>query len=70
VPDGIGGLVMNWHVDAANALPYIDMLENIGFPEAGAVLHPFHDRPDTNRPGDHMGMDLANNRRHRPWSAA
>jgi hypothetical protein len=61
VPDGIGGLVMNWHVDAANALPYIDMLEQIGFLKQGPYSIHFTTGPDTNRPGDHMGMDLANN---------
>ena len=61
VPDGIGGLVMNWHVDAANALPYIDMLEKVGFLKQGPYSIHFTTGPDTNRPGDHMGMDLANN---------
>lgn len=63
VPDGIGGLVMNWHVDAANALPYVDMLEQIGFLKQGPYSIHFTTGPDTNRPGDHLGMDLANNPR-------
>ena len=61
VPDGIGGLVMNWHVDAANALPYVDMLEKVGFLKQGPYSIHFTTGPDTNRPGDHLGMDLANN---------
>lgn len=67
VPDGIGGLVMNWHVDANNALPYMSMLEGLGFLKQGPYSVHFTSGPDNNSPGDRLGMDVAHNITAQGW---
>ncbi|WP_146176603.1 polysaccharide deacetylase family protein [Chromobacterium sp. Panama] len=67
VPDGVGGLVMNWHVDDANAIPYLDLLKKLGFLEQGPYSVHFTTGPDTNQPGDRRGMDLAHNAQAQDW---
>lgn len=67
VPDGIGGLVMNWHVDAENAIPYLGMLEDLGFLKQGPYSVHFTSGPDNNSPGDHLGMDVAHNTTVQGW---
>nr|WP_199067205.1 hypothetical protein [Chromobacterium sp. ASV5] len=67
VPDGVGGLVMNWHVDAANAIPYLSMLERLGFLKQGPFSVHFTSGPDNNAVGDHQGMDVAHNAEVQGW---
>ena len=61
VPDGIGGLVMNVHIDSGAAVKPLIALEDRGtFKEGPFSLH-FTAGPDTYRPGDKTGLDIAHN---------
>jgi hypothetical protein len=63
VPDGVGGVVMNVHVDSNDAVSALKKLEAAGvFREGPWSLH-FTAGPDTYRVGDHAGLDLD----HTPW---
>ena len=64
VPDGIGGLVMNVHIDSGAAVKPLIALEQRGtFKDGPFSLH-FTAGPDTYRPGDKTGLDIA----HNPWA--
>ena len=66
VPDGIGGLVMNVHIDSGAAVKPLIALEESGtFKEGPFSLH-FTAGPDTYRPGDKTGLDID----HNPWAQA
>ncbi len=66
MPDARGALVMNWHVDAAAALPAMEKLAALGAFEQGPYSVHFTAGPDVDQVGDQRGMDLL----HNPVSSA
>ncbi|KQP13101.1 hypothetical protein [Pseudorhodoferax sp. Leaf267] len=67
VPDAQGALIMNWHVDAAAAVPAIETLDALGAFEQGPYSIHLTAGPDVDNPGDGQGMDLARNERMQHW---
>ena len=65
--NGIGGLIINWHVDNKFALDYIDLLDQVGFDKQGPFSVHFTVGPDTDEPGDGRGMDLSSNPAMQSW---
>jgi Polysaccharide deacetylase len=65
--NGIGGMVVNWHVDNRFALDYAETLEQVGFNRLGPFSIHLTVGPDTDQAGDGRGMDLANNTKIREW---
>lgn len=69
MPDGIGAVVMNWHIDDRKALPALERAAELGAFERG--LGPFSIHltvgPDVDQPGDGRGMDLAGNPQAQDW---
>lgn len=61
MPDGRGALVLNWHVDAAKALPALQQLETMGAFAQGPYSIHLTAGPDNDRMGDGQGIDLAHN---------
>lgn len=60
MPDARGALVLNWHIDAANALPALQSLEALGALAQGPYSVHLTAGPDVDRPGDGLGTNLAN----------
>jgi hypothetical protein len=67
MPDARGALVLNWHIDAANALPAMQTLATLGAFSQGPYSVHITAGPDVDRPGDGQGTDLANNTALRQW---
>jgi hypothetical protein len=61
VPDGVGGLVLNWHVDSNAAIKPMQELESWGLLKQGPYSVHITAGPDAAVPGDHGGFDVANN---------
>ena len=61
VPDGIGGLVFNWHLDSGEALAPMQTLKNMGVWNYKPFSIHITAGPDTIAPGDRLGFDLPNN---------
>ena len=61
VPDGIGGLVFNWHLDSNVALAPMQTLKNMGVWNNKPFSMHMTAGPDTIVPGDKLGFDLPNN---------
>lgn len=61
VPDGIGGLVFNWHIDGRAALRYVNALFAQGVFSDGPFSVHFTAGPDVDAPGDGKGMDVEHN---------
>lgn len=66
-PDGIGALVMNWHLDSNAALPALRALRDTRIFEQGPYSVHVTAGPDTYRPGDGMGLDVDRNAETREW---
>ena len=60
-PDGIGGLTLNWHVDAAPAVGAMQTLKNAGVWNNGPFSIDVTAGPDTITFGDRLGLNLLNN---------
>jgi hypothetical protein len=58
VPDGVGGLVFNWHIDARFSLRPLETLLNEGVFDRGRFSIHFTAGPDVDAFGDHKGLDL------------
>ena len=58
VPDGVGGLVLNWHIDARFALAPLEELKKIGMFKQGPFSIHFTAGPDVDKFGDHKGLDV------------
>ena len=67
VPDGIGGVVMNWHIDAASALKPLAMLRKAGIFDNGPFSADFTAGPDVDEFHDGKGLDLQTNGEARSW---
>ena len=57
-PDGKGGIVLNWHVDAKPALPALKLLKDAGIFNEGPFSFHFTAGPDVNLPGDGGGLNV------------
>ena len=60
-PDGIGGMVFNWHLDSKGAQQPIKQLKNMGVWNYKPFSIHITAGPDTIVPGDKLGFDLPNN---------
>ncbi|HEV3316917.1 MAG TPA: hypothetical protein VG488_08120 [Candidatus Angelobacter sp.] len=67
VPDGVGGLVLNWHVDDEKSLKRVAMLDKAGIFEQGPFSVHFTSGPDVNAANDGKGMDLEHNPEAQKW---
>jgi hypothetical protein len=67
VPDGVGGLVMNWHIDAASALKPLAILRKAGLLEHGPFSTDFTAGPDVDEFHDGKGLNLEDNSEARGW---
>jgi len=67
VPDGVGGVVMNWHIDAASALKPLAVLRNAGIFDQGPFSADFTAGPDVDELHDRRGLDLDKNPVARSW---
>lgn len=61
VPDGIGGLVFNWHLDSNAALQPMQTLKDMGVWTHKPFSMHMTAGPDTIVAGDKLGFDLPNN---------
>jgi hypothetical protein len=61
VPDGIGGLVLNWHVDSKAAIAALQAVNTWTILQQGPYSIHITAGPDTNTFGDHKGFDALNN---------
>ena len=60
-PNGVGGLVFNWHLDSQGALQPMQQLKDMGVWDHGPFSMHMTAGPDTIIPGDRLGFDLPNN---------
>jgi Polysaccharide deacetylase len=60
-PNGVGGLVFNWHLDSQEALLPMQQLKNIGVWNNGPFSMHMTAGPDTIVFGDRLGFNLPNN---------
>ncbi|MFM2341826.1 MAG: hypothetical protein RLZZ592_1479 [Pseudomonadota bacterium] len=69
VPEGIGAVIMNWHVDDRKALPALERAAELGAFDPGLGPYSIHLTvgPDVDRPGDGRGMDLPGNPQAQAW---
>jgi peptidoglycan/xylan/chitin deacetylase (PgdA/CDA1 family) len=58
VPDGIGGLIFNWHIDALSSLRPLETLIKEGVFDRGRFSIHFTAGPDVDKFGDHKGLDI------------
>lgn len=58
VPDGIGGLIFNWHVDARSSIRPLDTLVREGVFDRGRFSIHFTAGPDVDKFGDGKGLDI------------
>ena len=61
VPDGIGGLVLNWHVDSNAAIKPLAKLESWSISKQGPYSIHVTAGPDEMKFGDHEGFDVEHN---------
>lgn len=67
MPAGRGALIMNWHIDAAAAVPAMETLTALRAFEQGPYSMHLTVGPDVDHVGDGQGMDLARNPAMRDW---
>ncbi|HKW16410.1 MAG TPA: hypothetical protein VJO35_02760 [Terriglobales bacterium] len=61
VPDGIGGMVLNWHVDSNASIKPMQEMESWGLLKQGPYSVHVTAGPDMMVPGDHGGFDVGGN---------
>ncbi len=61
VPDGIGGLVLDWHVDYAGAIQPLEEMSSWAIMQQGPYSVDFTAGPDDNAIGDGQGLDVLHN---------
>ncbi|MDY7575216.1 hypothetical protein [Actimicrobium sp. CCI2.3] len=66
-PDGIGGLILNIHVDNGAAIKSLATLQNMGIFDQGPYSIHFTAGPDVNQFGDGLGMDVVHNSTTQQW---
>jgi hypothetical protein len=58
VPDGIGGMVMNWHLDSNAALAPLETMQKAGIFEQGPYSIHLTAGPDAREFGDRLGLNV------------
>ena len=58
VPDGIGGMVMNWHLDSNAALAPLDLMRKAGIFDQGPYSIHLTAGPDAREFGDRLGLNV------------
>ena len=58
VPNGVGGLVFNWHIDAKAMAPPLEQLVNAGIFNHGPYSIHFTAGPDDDQPSDGKGLNV------------
>ena len=58
VPDGVGGLVLNWHVDSNAAIKPLQEMESWSLMKQGPYSIHITAGPDARTPGDGLGFDV------------
>ncbi len=61
VPDAIGGIVLNWHVDSNAAIQSLEEVTRSTMMQQGPYSIDITAGPDDYRPGDHQGFDVPHN---------
>jgi hypothetical protein len=61
VPDGVGGLVLNWHVDSNAAIKALQEMNSWKILQQGPYSIDITAGPDTYAIGDHKGFDVLHN---------
>ena len=67
VPDGVGGLVFNWHIDARSSLRPLKALADAGIFDHGKFSVHFTAGPDVDVVGDHKGLDILHDPESQKW---
>lgn len=67
VPEGRGGLVMNWHIDSSAALPPMRALRESAIFQQGPYSVHVTAGPDLHQAGDRLGLDVPNNAEAQEW---
>jgi peptidoglycan/xylan/chitin deacetylase (PgdA/CDA1 family) len=67
VPDGVGGLVFNWHIDARSSLRPLKTLADAGVFDRGKFSVHFTAGPDVDVVGDHKGLDILHDAEAQKW---
>jgi hypothetical protein len=67
VPDGIGGMVLNWHLDSNAALAPLDEIRKAGIFEQGPYSIHLTAGPDTRAFGDGLGLNVDGDARIQDW---
>jgi peptidoglycan/xylan/chitin deacetylase (PgdA/CDA1 family) len=67
VPDGVGGLVFNWHIDARSSLRPLKALADAGVFDRGRFSVHFTAGPDVDAFGDHKGLNLLHDPEAQKW---
>jgi peptidoglycan/xylan/chitin deacetylase (PgdA/CDA1 family) len=67
VPDGVGGLIFNWHIDAHSSLKPLKTLVDAGIFDRGKFSIHFTAGPDVDAFGDHKGLDVAHDAEAQKW---
>ena len=67
VPNGLGGLILNVHVDSNAALPELEILKNMGFFSKGPFSIHVTGGPDAHEPGDGLGFNIPGNPASQQW---
>lgn len=67
VPDGVGGLIFNWHIDALSSMRPLKALTDAGVFDRGRFSVHFTAGPDVDGFGDHKGLDVAHNPEVQKW---
>ncbi len=67
VPDGVGGLIFNWHVDARSSLRPLKALADAGIFDRGKFSIHITAGPDVDAIGDHKGLDVEHDPEIQKW---
>jgi len=67
VPDGVGGLIFNWHIDARSSLRPLKTLADGGVFDRGKFSVHFTAGPDVDAFGDHKGLDISHDPEAQKW---
>lgn len=66
-PNGIGGLILNVHVDNGAAIKSLATMQKLGIFDQGPYSIHFTAGPDVNQFGDGLGMDVLHNAYTQQW---
>lgn len=67
VPDGIGGLVLNWHIDARSAMKSLEVLRNRGIFNYGPFSMHMTAGPDVDAFHDGKGLNIGKDPEAEKW---